>query len=136
MADIMLDTSVCIRVLRTRSPALEAHFKAKAGRLCISTVAVSELQLGSELSARPDHHAEKVDDLLSRLLVLDFDREAAAHAADIRAFLRRKGTPIGAMDSLIGAHARSRGCMLITGNLGEFGRVPGLPCEDWDEGVS
>ena len=63
--------------------------------------------------------------------VLPFGPEAADHAADIRADLERKGTPIGGYDVLIAGHARSKGLVVVTGNLGEFSRVEGLRCEDW-----
>ena len=67
----------------------------------------------------------------ARLLVLPFDSAAAAHAAEIRADLERRGTMIGGYDLLIAGHARSRGLVVVTGNLREFKRVDGLRCEDW-----
>jgi tRNA(fMet)-specific endonuclease VapC len=67
----------------------------------------------------------------NRLEVLPFDADAAAHAADIRAILEREGRQIGGYDVLIAGHARSRGLIVITGNLGEYGRVDGLRSEDW-----
>jgi len=67
----------------------------------------------------------------NRLEVLPFDADAAAHAAEIRAILEREGRQIGGYDVLIAGHARSRGLIVITGNLGEYGRVDGLRSEDW-----
>ncbi|MEO9189867.1 MAG: VapC toxin family PIN domain ribonuclease, partial [Acetobacteraceae bacterium] len=67
----------------------------------------------------------------ARLDVLPFDVEAAAHSADIRTTLERQGQPIGAYVLLIAGHARSRGLVVVTGNLGEFIRVAGLRSEDW-----
>ena len=67
----------------------------------------------------------------ARLDVLPFDAEAAAHSADIRTTLERQSRPIGAYDLLIAGHARSRGLIVVTGNLGEFIRVAGLRSEDW-----
>lgn len=63
--------------------------------------------------------------------MLDYDADAAGHAADIRANLERRGLPIGPYDLLIAGYARSRGLVVITGNLGEFLRVEGLRAEDW-----
>lgn len=63
--------------------------------------------------------------------MLPFDSAAASHAADIRAALERRGTPIGAYGLMIAGHARSRGLIVVTGNLGEFNRVEGLRSEDW-----
>ena len=72
-----------------------------------------------------------VTELASRLTVLDFDDNAARHAADIRANLSRKGQLIGSNDMLIAGHARSLGLMLVTNDLSDFKRVDGLRCEDW-----
>ena len=69
--------------------------------------------------------------LAARLEVLAFDAEAAAHAADIRATLERRGLPIGGYDLLIAGHARSRGLIVVTNNVREFARVDGLRIEDW-----
>ncbi|HEX9931212.1 MAG TPA: PIN domain-containing protein, partial [Allosphingosinicella sp.] len=99
--------------------------------LCISTVVLTELLHGAAKSARAAENRRAVEDFAGRLEVLPFDEEAAGHAAEIRAELERKGTPIGAYDVLIAGHARSRGLALVTGNLGEFRRVDGLRCEDW-----
>lgn len=63
--------------------------------------------------------------------VLPFDGDAAAHAGNIRVTLERRGQVIGPYDLLIAAHARSRGLVVVTGDLGEFRRVEGLRCEDW-----
>ena len=64
--------------------------------------------------------------------MLDFDAEAAAHAGEIRADLEREGRSIGSYDLLIAGHARSRGLVVVTGNLAEFRRVEGLRSEDWE----
>ena len=69
--------------------------------------------------------------MAERLTVADFDGRAAAHAADIHADLERRGLLIGPYDILIAGHARSLGLIVVTGNLGEFRRVDGLRCEDW-----
>ena len=86
---------------------------------------------GALVSARPVENRAEVDQLLSRLAVLNFDRAAAEHAADIRAQLRKKGKSIGAYDALIAGHARSLGLELVTANLREFARVPGLRITAW-----
>ena len=64
--------------------------------------------------------------------MLEFDADAVAHAGEIRADLERRGTTIGSYDVLIAGHARSRGLVVVTGNLDEFRRVEGLRCEDWE----
>jgi tRNA(fMet)-specific endonuclease VapC len=127
----MLDTNVCIRVLRDRPASLRNRFNREADGLCISTIVLTELLHGAGKSARPDHNRREVETFAARLDVLPFGTDAAGHAADIRATLERHGQPIGAYDVLIAGHARSRGLIVVTGNLGEFKRVEGLRCEDW-----
>lgn len=131
MLRYMLDTNLCIRVLRDRPAGLRERFNAEADSLCLSTVVLMELLFGAARSARPDHHRREVEGFAARLDVLPFDADAAGHAADIRAALARLGQPIGGYDLMIAGHARSRGLIVVTGNLGEFGRVDGLRCEDW-----
>lgn len=131
MLRYMLDTNVCIRVLRDRPQHVRARFNAQAEGLCISTVVLMELLHGAAKSARPDDNRREVERFAGRLEVLPFDADAAGHAADIRAVLERRGQVIGAYDTQIAGHARSRGLICITSNLGEFTRVEGLRCEDW-----
>ena len=134
MLRYMLDTNLCIRVLRDRPASARRRFNEHADSLCISSIVLTELLHGAERSARPQENRRAVEDFAARLEVLAFDEAAADHAADIRADLERKGTPIGAYDLLIAGHARSRGLTVVTGNLREFRRVEGLRSEDWLEG--
>lgn len=127
----MLDTNLCIRVLRDRPQGLRERFNAEAAALCISTVTLAELLHGAEKSQRPIEIRQDVERFAARLEVLAFDDVAASHSADIRTVLERKGQVIGAYDLMIAGHARSRGLVIVTGNLGEFGRVDGLRAEDW-----
>ena len=131
MPRFMLDTNLCIRVLRDRPPELRERFNAEADGLCISTIILTELLVGAEKSAKPQYNRREVERFANRLDVLPFDAEAAAHAAEIRASLERRGQGIGAYDVLIAGHARSRGLIVVTGNLREFQRVDGLRAEDW-----
>lgn len=127
----LLDTNLCIRVLRDRPQGLRPRFNAEAETLCISTITLAELLHGAAKSARPAENRREVERLAARLVVLPFDEAAAAHAGEIHADLERQGRLIGAYDILIAGHARSRGLVVITGNLGEFRRVEGLRAEDW-----
>ena len=131
MFGFMLDTNVCIRAMRRGGEYILERLKSDPEQLCLSTIILNELYVGAELSARPDHHMLLVTELASRLTVLDFDDNAARHAADIRANLSRKGQLIGSNDMLIAGHARSLGLMLVTNDLSDFKRVDGLRCEDW-----
>jgi tRNA(fMet)-specific endonuclease VapC len=131
MLRYMLDNDVCIRVLRERPAAARARFNAEADGLCISTITLGELLHGAARSTRPAERRKDVEAFAARLETLQFDADAAAHFADIRADLQTRGLTIGPYDLLIAGHARSRGLMLITGNPREFRRVEGLRAEDW-----
>ena len=98
--------------------------------VCTSIVVACELRFGAQRKASP-LLSSKVDDLLSALPVLALDGVVDHHYADIRLALERAGTPIGSHDLLIAAHARSLGLVVVTHNLREFQRVPGLAVEDW-----
>ena len=99
--------------------------------MCISDVVLYELLYGAEQSARPAESRVVVERFAARFDVLAYDSAAAAHTAEIRAALERRGHVIGAYDLMIAGHARSRGLVVVTNNTREFERVEGLRCEDW-----
>lgn len=72
-----------------------------------------------------------VEGFCARLDILPYAEAAATHSGQLRAELAKKGTPIGPWDVMIAGHARSQGLILVTNNLREFERVPGLRLEDW-----
>jgi tRNA(fMet)-specific endonuclease VapC len=127
----LLDTNLCIRALRDRPPAIRDRLQREQDTLCISTVVLYELYVGAAQSATPEANRAVIDAFVEPLPVLEFDAEAAFHAASIRVDLARKGQIIGPYDLLIAGHARSLGLVVVTGNLRDFGRVEGLRCEDW-----
>ena len=131
MLRYLLDTNLCIRVIRDRPASLRPRFNAEASSLCISDVVLFELLYGAEKSARPSENRLVVERFAARLSVLPFDSDAAAHTAEIRASLERQGLVVGAYDLMIAGHARSRALVVVTGNLQEFVRVAGLRSEDW-----
>lgn len=127
----LLDTNLCVRALRDRPAGIRERIKAEYDTICISTVVRYELYVGAAQAGAADRKRREIDEFLSPFPCLDFDDDAAFHAADIRVNLTRKGQLIGPYDLLIAGHARSRGLKLITGNLREFQRVEGLRSEDW-----
>ena len=131
MLRYLLDTNLCIRVLRDRPAKLRERFNAEASGLCISDVVLYEWLYGAERSAKPVENRTAVEGFAARLTILPFDSAAAAHAANIRADLERRGASIGAYDLLIAGQGRSRGLIVVTGNLREFIRVQGLRSENW-----
>jgi len=131
MLKYMLDTNIAIFVIKRRPIEVLSTFNAHAEQMGISSITLAELLHGVEKSTFPLQNRKNVEDFVSRLEVLAYDDNAAAHYGDIRANLERKGTPIGVNDLHIAGHARSRGLILVTNNRQEFERVEGLRVEDW-----
>ena len=131
MLRYMLDTNIAIYVIKRRPLECLVRFNTYAGQLCVSSITLAELLHGVEKSAHAAHNLRQVEDFVSRLEVLDYGTKAAAHYGDIRAVLERNGTPVGVNDLHIAAHARSEGLVLVSNNLREFERVPGLRTENW-----
>lgn len=131
MLKYMLDTNICIFTIKNKPQQVREAFSRQHSRLCISSVTLMELIYGAEKSAAPEKNLNVVEGFSARLDVLDYDDEAAIHTGQLRAELSRLGQPIGPYDQLIAGHARSQGLILVTNNLREFQRVPGLRVEDW-----
>ena len=131
MLRYMLDTNTCIRAMRADATSpLVTRFNRHATQLCTSSIVLAELHYGAENSSRIDHNLGIIAQFVARLQdVLDFDAAAAADYGRIRTALRQ--TPIGPLDTLIAAHARSRDLTVVTANVNEFVRVPGLAVETW-----
>lgn len=127
----MLDATALSELIRDPHGALAERLNAlDPDAVCTSIVAACELRFGAQRKGSMPL-TRRVDQLLQALTVLPLDTPADEHYADIRATLERSGTPIGSHDLFIAAHARSRGMTLLTRNLREFQRVPGLTVEDW-----
>ena len=90
-----------------------------------------ELYFGAYRSEKMEFNLETLRLLFADLSILEFDREDARVAGEIRADLRRRGTPIGPYDVLIAGQAKARNLTLVTNNTGEFSRIVGLQIEDW-----
>ncbi|MBC7135568.1 type II toxin-antitoxin system tRNA(fMet)-specific endonuclease VapC [Oceanibaculum nanhaiense] len=131
MLAYMLDTNICIYVMKTYPPALLEKFNALAEQLCISSITLGEFCYGAEKSMRRAENLLAIEHFVARLEVLPFADKAAAHYGQVRAELERAGTPCGPHDMQIGAHARSEGLIIVTNNMREFIRMPGLRVENW-----
>ena len=128
----MLDTNICIYVLKNHSDKLRQKFKAIKD-ICISSITYGELCFGIE---NGDSHLKKerweqLEIFTQRLLIDSWDAEAGKHYGVIRAQLKKEGTLIGNNDLFIAAHARSIDAVLVTNNIREFNRVPDLTVENW-----
>ena len=131
MLRYLLDTNICIYVIKARPRLMLESFNRHAGHMAISAITLSELLHGVEKSAAPEQNLAAVENFCSRLDVLPYGPRASLHYGQIRTALERRGTPIGVNDLHIAAHARSEGLTLVSNNLREFERVPGLLLENW-----
>lgn len=131
MIQFLLDTNIVIYVIKQRPAAALATFNRHQGRMAVSSITVAELIHGAEKSQHPARNLNVVEDFCSRLAVLPYTVEAAYHYGNIRAALEQSGQTIGVNDLHIAAHARSKGLTLVSNNLREFERVPGLLLENW-----
>lgn len=131
MLEFMLDTNICIYVMRGRQPNLSDRFASSAINICISTITLAELHYGAEKSVQKTTNLRAIEQFTQGIAVLSFSPAAAAHFGQIRADLERAGTPASSPDILIGAHARSEGLTLVTNNRREFDRIAGLRVENW-----
>ena len=128
----MLDSNILIAALKGEPPALLNRLAGLApSRICVSSVVLGELLTGAAKSRDPQAKVAALTELTHAMEGIPFDHEAALAYADIRSALEEKGQPIGPLDTLIAAQAVSRNLVLVTANLREFRRVPGLRCENW-----
>jgi tRNA(fMet)-specific endonuclease VapC len=126
---ILLDTDITSFVFWHRDPAMRRRFLGYAvGDVGVSAITAAELRYGAAIKTS---EARGVERALLSLVVAPFDSAAAQVYGEIRSALRRRGTPIGPLDMLIAAHAMALGLPLVTNNLREFRRVPGLRVENW-----
>ena len=131
MLKYMLDTNIVIYTIKNRPVRVREVFKRRSGQMAISAVTLGELIYGAERSSQPERNLDDIEGMIARLEVLPFDELAAVHFGQLRAELARAGTPIGPYDQMIAGHARASGLVLVTNNIDEFKRVPGLRFENW-----
>jgi tRNA(fMet)-specific endonuclease VapC len=128
----MLDTNVCIAVIRRRPEAAIRRLRGKAiGQVGVSVITVAELEFGAAKSRHPEQARAALVEFLLPLEVAPFDETACASYGVVRAALESAGRPIGPLDTLIASHALALGAVLVTNNTREFSRVAGLSVEDW-----
>lgn len=130
----MLDTNICIYAIKQKPEQVLRRMKSHMSQgVCISTITLAELAHGIVKSKYPGKNGLALMQLLAVLEVLPFDNQAALTYGTICASLQSKGTPIGTMDMLIAAHAKSQNLTLVTNNAREFVRVEDLRVENWTE---
>ena len=127
----MLDTNIVSDLIRNpHGNAAAMVERAGDEQISISAIVASELRFGI-LKRGSERLTHLVEAVLDRIAILPYEDKEASHFADIRLDLERNGTPIGSTDLFIAAHARSLDVTLVTANVREFGRVPGLKVENW-----
>ena len=128
----LLDANVIIGLLNDAGSKLAQRARReRPADIAISAIVAHELFYGAFKSRGATHNVALVDSL--QLAVLEFDKEDARQAGEIRAALASRGTPIGPYDVLIAGQAKARNLTLVTHNTDEFGRVRGLRLEDWQD---
>lgn len=129
---LMLDTNICIALIKQKPSGVLKRFNDfQVGDICISSVTLAELRYGVAKSQFQEKNQAALDDFILPLEIVVFDESAASYYGALRASLERKGTPIGAMDLMIGAHALSQNLTIVTNNVREFNRIPNLVVVDW-----
>ena len=132
---ICLDTNIVIGIVNGRSSSFRHRLgeQMRGGTpIALSVIALFEMRCGFAKSGRREPDERLLEQFLGLgIELLPFEPEDAVHAGDIRAELEKAGTPIGHYDYLIAAQARRRGATLVTANVREFARVPGLLVADW-----
>lgn len=126
-----LDTNSLIYFFRGEGQVARRLLATPPGRILIPAVVLYELETGLAKSSEPAKRRAQLARLIDVVTLLPFGAAEARAAASLRARLEILGTPIGPMDTLIAGTALVAGATLVTHNIREFGRVPGLFIEDW-----
>ncbi|MDU4128530.1 type II toxin-antitoxin system VapC family toxin [Pantoea sp.] len=131
----MLDTCICSFIMREQPEAVIRRLEQavlRNHRIVVSAITYAEMRFGAIGKNASPRHGKLVDAFCARLdVILPWDRAAVDATAEIKAALASAGTPIGPNDTAIAGHAIATGAILVTNNVREFERVPGLVFEDW-----
>jgi tRNA(fMet)-specific endonuclease VapC len=128
----MLDTDACIALIKRRPETMRSRLcRLSPEEVGVSGIVAAELWFGVEHSRKKRQNAGALKDFLNYVTLLDWPWEAGPLYGKIRTGLQKRGTPIGAMDLLIGSHALFLNAVLITNNTREFERIPDLQIENW-----
>jgi tRNA(fMet)-specific endonuclease VapC len=128
----LLDTNICIYIIKNKPPQVLAKFQTlDISDVGISSITVAELEYGVYKSQRQEQNRVALSQFLIPLEILPFDEQATQIYGRIRAELERQGIVIGSMDMLIASQAISLGLTLVTNNVRELSRIPGLVLENW-----
>jgi tRNA(fMet)-specific endonuclease VapC len=128
----LLDTNILIYAQKKRSPIVLSHIKSKdPSVLFVSIFSVAEMIFGCKKSLQPAQNHRAVLEFLLPFNVLNFEQEDCNKYGEVRHFLESNGRPIGTIDTFIGSMAVARSMTLVTNNVREFERIPGIKIENW-----
>ena len=129
----LLDTNIVVFLMKAHEPLVTRLRDVSPSALAVSSITLAEMWYGAARSARPTRSRSEQDAALAPFRVLDFDANAADIYASVRARLADAGTPIGDRDLMIASIAIANRMAVITNNVSEFSRVPGLVVRDWTQ---
>ncbi|MBX3142511.1 MAG: type II toxin-antitoxin system VapC family toxin [Trueperaceae bacterium] len=127
----VLDTNSVIHFFKSKGRVAERLMATPPSEVGVPAIVVYELEAGIRKRSGATKRAHQLASLLAHVKVVPFGKAEAVAAAEIRAALETTGTPIGPMDTLIAGTALANSAILVTGNLREFERVPGLRVANW-----
>ena len=128
----MLDTNICIYAIKKKPEQVLYRLReSMRSGVCISSITLAELEYGMKHSSSPGKNRQALLRFLTPFSILPFGPAAAYEYGEIRTYLQERGTPIGPLDMLIAGHAMAEELTLVTNNVKEFERVPGLVIENW-----
>lgn len=131
----MLDTNICSFIMREQPEAVLMRLEQavlRRDRIVVSAITYAEMRFGAIGKKASPRHAQLVEAFCARLdAILPWDRNAVDATTEIKAALTAAGNPIGPNDTAIAGHAIATSAILVTNNVKEFERVPGLIFEDW-----
>jgi tRNA(fMet)-specific endonuclease VapC len=132
MKNYLLDTNICIYLIKERPPEVLARFQQiQMKQIYIPSIVIFELYYGIEKNNSQKRNSAALEKFIAPFSVVDFTIEVAKKAAKIRSDLEKQGKPIGAYDLQIAAYALALNMTLLTNNTREFERVHGLKLENW-----
>lgn len=129
----ILDTNICIFLIKNKSERLlNQMMSCKKEDIYLSSITIAELEYGASKSLYREKNRQAILDFCSNFInILDFTTEDTEAYGLIRAYLEKRGTPIGPYDLQIAAQGLTRNFTIVTNNYDEFARIPDLKVEDW-----
>ena len=130
----VLDTCICIELMRGHLPNTHKRMsQCPPSMFAIPHIVEAELLTGAEKSQDPSRMRLLTERFLQPFPRLVFDSNCARSYAHVRCALEKSGMKIGPNDLIIAATAKAKNATVVTRNVREFSRVPGLLVEDWEE---